>query len=60
MKNTIERRIDEDRKVRRFVKGEIPTDILVYSPQQIKSRRARGDFFITRIIRDGIYLYGSR
>lgn len=36
---------------------EIPLDILVYTPAQVKRRLAMGDFFIKEIIEKGKVLY---
>ncbi len=61
IKNTNEERRDRQLKVRRlFLNFDMPADVLVYTPQEIKNRIDKGDFFIIDIINKGKVLYSSR
>lgn len=42
--------------IRRELRGFIPIDIIVRTPQQVEERIKLGDFFIKKIIRDGVEL----
>jgi predicted nucleotidyltransferase len=42
--------------IRKELKGLIPIDIIVRTPQQIEERLKLGDFFIRKIMREGIEL----
>lgn len=42
--------------IRKEIKELIPIDVIVRTPEQIKERIKLGDFFVKRIIRDGISL----
>lgn len=50
--------LEEHRRVRRIINGEIAADVLIYTPEEVERRRALGDFFIKGIIERGTYLYG--
>lgn len=50
--------LEEHRRVRRIINGEIAADILIYTPEEVERRSALGDFFIKGIIAKGTYLYG--
>ncbi len=42
--------------IRRELPGSIPIDIIVRTPEQVEERIRLGDFFIKKIIKDGIVL----
>ena len=44
-------------KVRRLIKGELPVDILVYTPKETEKRLKMDDFFIKDILTKGKTLY---
>ena len=44
-------------EARRIIDGELPVDILVRTPEEIKRRLDLGDFFYQDIISKGKYLY---
>ena len=58
MKNNKGDMLEEHKKVRRIVDGEIATDILIHSEDEVKKRLALGDFFFREILDKGNYLYG--
>ncbi len=60
IKNTKENRFKRQLKVRRLIKGEIPADILVYTPKEVKKRIELGDFFIEEILKKGKVLYDAK
>lgn len=49
--------LEEQRKVRRIINGEIAADILIHTPLEVKKRLNLGDFFYRDIISKGKYLY---
>lgn len=59
VKNSKKRRIDRARDVRRmlFGYGFPATDLLVYTPSEVKKRLAIEDFFIQDIVKKGKVLY---
>ena len=60
VKKTKETRIKRHLKVdRMLLDRDIPLDILVYTPQEIKKRISLGDFFIKNIIQKGKILYAK-
>ncbi len=59
IKKTRENRHLRQLKVRRLIRGELPMDILVYTPQETKKRLKMGDFFIKDILEKGKVLYES-
>lgn len=46
-------------EVRRFVRGEAPVDLLVYTPSEVERRVNMGDLFIKKIINEGKLLYAQ-
>lgn len=44
-------------EVRRYLDTDIPLDILVYTPQELKERCSLGDYFIQEILDKGKILY---
>jgi len=42
--------------IRKELKGSIPIDIIVRTPEQVEERIKIGDFFIKQIIQKGVYL----
>lgn len=44
-------------QVRRIIKGELPVDVLVYTPKETQRRLKMGDFFIKDILKKGKVLY---
>lgn len=46
-------------QVRKLLSGNMPMDILVYTPYEIKKRLYLGDPFIKKIFSEGKVLYGS-
>jgi len=60
IKKSKKRRIDRAREVRKIIFGsEIATDILVYTPKEVKERNEIGDPFIERILEEGKIIYTS-
>ena len=59
IKKTKEKRHSRQLKVRRLIKGELPVDILVYTPEETERRLKIGDFFIEDILKKGKVLYES-
>ena len=60
VKKTKEIRTKRHLKVdRMLLDRDIPLDILVYTPQEIKKRISLGDFFIKNIIQKGKILYAK-
>lgn len=58
VKKSNERRIDRQRAVRKLVWNiNVPLDILVYTPEEIKRRLDLEDFFIEDILTKGKVLY---
>ncbi|MEK7535871.1 MAG: nucleotidyltransferase domain-containing protein [Patescibacteria group bacterium] len=58
VKNSSDQRIERARQVREIIwRSGIPVDLLVYTPDEIKSRLARRDFFIRDIMTKGRVLY---
>ena len=37
-----------------------PTDVLVYTPAEVRARLELGDFFVTRVINEGKVLYEKK
>jgi len=58
VKNSKGDMLEEHKKVRRIIDGEIASDILIYSEDEVKKRLALGDFFFNKILNKGSYLYG--
>lgn len=60
VKESTERRIDRERAVERLLFGsKLPTDVLVYTPNEIKKRLWMEDFFIEKIMKSGKILYSA-
>lgn len=59
IKKTRAKWLNRDLKVRNLIDGELPVDILVYTPKETKRRLDLGDFFIEDIIKRGKILYES-
>lgn len=38
----------------------LPVDVIVYTPQELKRRFELGDFFVSRIVREGKILYEKK
>ena len=57
IKKTKKDRIERQLEVRRIIKGRLPVDILVYTPEEIEKRLKMKDFFIKDIIDKGKLLY---
>lgn len=52
---------DSARKISRLIfPRPFPLDIIVYNPDKIKERLAKGDFFIEDIFSKGKFLYESK
>jgi predicted nucleotidyltransferase len=61
IKETVDRRIDRERAVRKIIFGiETPLDILVYTPDEISRRLAFEDPFISEILTKGKTLYEAK
>lgn len=39
---------------------QIPIDLIVYTPQEIKERLELGDFFIEDILKNGLLIYKKK
>lgn len=53
---------DDTRALRREIDGalfprELAVDLLVYQPKQLEQRVAKGDSFLTKVLREGTVLY---
>lgn len=59
IKKTEEKHLDRDKTVRRIINRELPADLLIYTPREIKRRLSMGDFFIKNILQKGRILYES-
>ncbi len=59
IKKTKDKRFNRHLLVRKLIKGELPVDILVYTPQETEKRLNMGDFFIEDIVKKGKILYES-
>ena len=57
VKNTKQNRYARQLKVRRLIQGELPVDILVYTPKEIDERLKLEDFFINDILNKGKVIY---
>lgn len=57
IKKTKEDRRLRQLKVRKIIKGELPVDILVYTPKEAERRLKIGDFFVEDIFNKGKILY---
>ncbi len=55
-KNTREMAIDLEKIL---IKRNVPLDLLVYKPEQLKKRLALKDVFLSKIISQGKTLYGN-
>lgn len=53
------RRSERYYQVSKVLDHELPLDILVYTPSEIKKRLYLGDPFIKKILKEGKVLYGS-
>lgn len=42
--------------IRKEIKGDIPIDLIVRTPKQVEERIKLGDFFIKRIMQNGVSL----
>lgn len=49
--------LKEQQKTRRIINGELPVDILIHTPQEVKKRINLGDFFYINIMKKGVRLY---
>ena len=61
IKETKEKYRERTLKVRRILSEEnsvIGMDIIVYTPEEIKKRMEIGDSFLSKILNEGIVLYG--
>ncbi len=45
------------REVDRFIKHNLPTEFLVYTPKELKNRLKMNDFFIKEVLEKGKVLY---
>ncbi|OIO45701.1 hypothetical protein COX24_03165 [bacterium (Candidatus Gribaldobacteria) CG23_combo_of_CG06-09_8_20_14_all_37_87_8] len=57
IKQTNKDRLSRDIEVQRIIKGILPVDSLVYTPNEVESRLGLGDFFIQDIINKGKIIY---
>ncbi len=51
--------IQEQQKIREVIDGELPVDILIYTPKELDKRLEMGDFFFQDVINKGIIIYGE-
>jgi hypothetical protein len=49
---------DRLRELIRLIEGDIPTDFLVYRPEEFEKRLEMGDPFLRAILKEGKILYG--
>jgi len=57
------KRSEELRNVRRIISeenGEVPIDVLIYRPDEVKRKISEGNSFILKILKDGRVLYERR
>ena len=60
VKRTSEARRERNRKVSRIlIDRQIPVDILVYTPAEVKKREKMGDFFVSDILKTGKLVYAK-
>ena len=59
-KSNLERRWRGAKAYRAIRDRELPVDIVVYTPRELKERLKLGDFFINRIINEGHTIYNER
>lgn len=58
VKKSREPRIERERQVQRLLLGsQLPIDIIIYTPEEVKNRQNINDFFINRIFTKGKVLY---
>ena len=48
------------RRILENVDYRLPLDILVYTPKEVDYRLWLGDFFVKRVMREGVVLYGGQ
>lgn len=53
-----ERGLERMREVQKLVDSDLPVDILVFKPSEIKERQKLGDPFVLHILNTGSKLYG--
>lgn len=51
---------ERSEEIDRFIKHDVPADVLVYTPREILERLAMNDFFIRDILEKGKVLYERR
>ena len=49
---------DRIRELSRMIERNIPVDLLVYKPEEFKSRLELGDPFLKAVVKEGKVLYG--
>ena len=58
IKNTKKRKLDRMYEVKKLLRDrEIPIDILIYTPKEIKKRLDLGDYFVEDVIKKGQIIY---
>lgn len=57
IKDTKKDRLERQLEVRRLIKGKLPVDILVYTPEEVEKRLEMRDFFIEDILSKGKSVY---
>ncbi len=57
IKDTEKDRLKRQLEVRRLIKGRLPVDVLVYTPEEIEKRLKMRDFFIEDILSKGKAVY---
>lgn len=60
IKKTKNDRYSRQLEVRKLIKGELPVDVLVYTPAEAAKRLQMGDFFIEDIYKKGKILYEAK
>jgi len=59
IKKSKENRYKRHLRIRRLIRGILPVDILVYTPEEVEKRLKMRDFFIEDIIKKGKLIYGD-
>ena len=59
-KSKFKRHIDRVREVRKFLPSEIPIDLIIYTPEEVKEALRSGSYFIEDILKEGKILYEAK
>lgn len=60
IKKTKKKWLERNLEVRKIIDGELPVDILIRTPEEVRKRLRMGDFFYQDIETKGKYLYEKK